>query len=157
MSYFRHPHKAKLRIAGRALMWILQRIQSAGRCSSFPAFDTREYPQSMASVGTLPPNTHVYLGDVKSMYTNIPHPRLYEVVDWVLARAAELCPKAVPRGLPTRGCRRPHSHALATQRGAEVGHRPHLFHPRGPHTAANRGGADGLTVQPSTPGRAMHA
>ena len=44
VSYFRHPHKAKLRIAGRALMWILQRIQSAGLCSSFSAFDTREYP-----------------------------------------------------------------------------------------------------------------
>ena len=82
-------------------------------CSSFSAFDTREYPQSMASVGTLPPNTHVYLGDVKNMYTNIPHPRLYEVVDWVLARAAELCPGLtvfVPNSSARKPCQGDYPH-----------------------------------------------
>ena len=68
----------------------------------------------MASVGTLPPNTHVYLGDVKNMYTNIPHPRLYEVVDWVLARAAELCPGLtvfVPNSSARKPCQGDYPHA----------------------------------------------
>ena len=47
------------------------------------------------------------------MYTNIPHPRLYEVVDWVLARAAELCPDLtvfVPNSSARKPCQGDYPH-----------------------------------------------
>ena len=83
VSYFKHPQKRKLNFAGRALMWLLHRLQHKGLSKSFSSFDTRDYAATMADV-KLPPGTKVYLGDVKNMYTNIDHVNLNEVIRWVL-------------------------------------------------------------------------
>jgi hypothetical protein len=88
ISYFRHPNKRKLKCVGRALMWLLKQLQISGAVNSFSTFDTRDYASRMRKLGTLPPNTAVYLGDVKNMYTNIEHTALLEVVAWVLTLVA---------------------------------------------------------------------
>ena len=68
-------------------MWLLKQLQICGAVNSFSTFDTRDYASQMRDLGALPPNTAVYLGDVKNMYTNIEHTALLEVVAWILTLA----------------------------------------------------------------------
>jgi hypothetical protein len=105
-SYFKHPDKAKLNVAGRSLMWILRQLQELKFCNSFTTFDTRDYAKTMAET-TLPPDTKVYLGDMKNMYTNIPHDELEVVIEWVLDLAGARLPHEhifVPKAKTRKPC-----------------------------------------------------
>ena len=70
---------------------MLNQLQLVKASNSFAIFDTRAYARRMASVD-LPSTTHVYLGDVKNMYTNIDHKKLCEVIDWVIYRIDAVFP-----------------------------------------------------------------
>ena len=90
VSYYNHPNKTLLKASAQAFMWMLKEIDSKGLAQSFVQFNTSDFTktvqQKIATLCEKEPqgNLKAYLGDIKNMYTNIPHPALFEAIDWVM-------------------------------------------------------------------------
>jgi len=81
VSYAKHPAKQILNVAGRAFQWLLEQLHKKGKINSFALFNTQDFAKQCAVDNT---HTKVFLGDVKNMYTNLPHEDLFQAIDWVL-------------------------------------------------------------------------
>ena len=96
VSYFNHPNKALLKVAAQAFMWVLKQVESKKLAKSFVQFDTCDFatsaPESIKKLCSEYPNEDLkaYLGDIKNMYTNIPHPALMEAIQWVVDLVRDL-------------------------------------------------------------------
>ena len=96
VSYFNHPNKALLKVAAQAFMWVLKQVENKKLAKSFVQFDTRDFatsaPDSIKKLCSEYPNEDLkaYLGDIKNMYTNIPHPALMEAIQWAVDLVRDL-------------------------------------------------------------------
>ena len=84
MSHAKHPAKQILNIAGRAFQWLLEQLHIKGKMKSFALFKTQDFATQKSVDIT---HAKVFLGDVKNMYTNLPHKDLFETIDWAISLA----------------------------------------------------------------------
>ena len=77
-----------MKLAGRALSFILTELDQAKVVDSFTLFKTSDFASRMAKefpafVAKAKPPPQVLQGDVKKMYTNVDHSMLFKTLEWV--------------------------------------------------------------------------